>query len=210
MMTTSFENCFSKENIEEALHELEGKRDGCGVDGVYLSQLREYWDINGDDILELLKKETYEPGVVREAEIITSKGKRRLIALYNSIDRLLLRCVSQVIQTKCEDGSFYLKNLGIIQGNSLSPFLSNLYLMPLDKEMKENNEKYCRFADDIVVFFKERGDAEKFYPRLLNKLRDEFKLQHNKQKSGIQSGTIISCLTMSLEKNTFLWRRREL
>ncbi len=267
MMITSFEDIFSEEMVEEALADLEGKRDGCGVDGVYLSQLREYWEINHEDILEMLCKELYEPGVVRETEIINNKGKRRQIALYNSIDRLILRCISQKLQEECddvfedncfafrnnrgveaavkiaadymdegctwlvkidissyydsisiirmekmlakyipdgrlrrliskylypevekEDGTFYNKRYGIIQGSPLSPFLSNLYLTPLDRELASKDMKYCRFADDICVFFMSKEEASAFYPRILNKLRDDFDLNHNKEKSGIFEG----------------------
>ena len=221
MMTTSFEDIFNDEMIEEALTDLEGKRDSCGVDGVYLSQLREYWEINSDDILEMLLKETYEPGIIREVEIINNKGKRRIISLYNSLDRLILRCISQKLQQECdelfedhcfafrnnlgveaavktasdymdegftwlvkvdissyydcisierleemlskylpdsrlrrliskylhpevekEDGTFYYKRFGIVQGSPLSPFLSNLYLTPLDRELAIKDIRY--------------------------------------------------------------------
>jgi hypothetical protein len=74
MTTISFDDIFSKDAIEEVMQELETKRDGCGVDGMPLSQLREFWEVNGDDILDMLKKDAYEPGMVREVEIINNKA----------------------------------------------------------------------------------------------------------------------------------------
>jgi len=266
-MTTSFEDIFSNEAVEEAIKDLESKRDGCGIDGVYLSQIREYWEINHEDILDLLTSEKYYPGTVREVEIVNNKGKRRVIALYNSIDRLILRCISQMLQTECddifedrcfafrnnkgveaavklaadymdeggtwlvkidissyydtisiarveemlkkylpdsklrrliskylhpevekEDGTFYTKKIGIIQGSPLSPFLSNLYLTPLDRELSKKEYRYCRFADDICLFCSEKNEASEVFTWLLSKLKDEFELYHNKEKSGVFEG----------------------
>ncbi len=267
MMTTSFEDIFSKENVEDVLVELESKRDGCGPDGIYLSQLREFWEINGEDILAMLREETYETGIVREVEIINHKGKRRQIALYNSVDRLIQRCIAKRLQEECddifedncfafrngkgvetavkkaadymdsgrtwvakidissyydcisiqrveemlktylpegktrrligkflhpeverEDGGFYTKKIGIIQGSSLSPFLSNLYLTPLDREFAAGGQCYCRFADDICVFFHEKQEASDYYMSLIKKLNDSFDLHQNKEKSGVFQG----------------------
>ncbi|NQT67162.1 MAG: RNA-directed DNA polymerase [Actinobacteria bacterium] len=48
---------------------------------------------------------------------------------------------------------------GIPQGNEVSSFLGNIYLLPLDKEInkfcKKKNAKYFRYVDDIKIFSKE-------------------------------------------------------
>ncbi len=93
-----FESIFTKDKTEEAISFLETKKDSCGVDGIYLSELREYWTINGNDILEILKNEKYTPGLVKKVEIVNYKGKKRKIAMFNSIDRMILRCLAQDIQ----------------------------------------------------------------------------------------------------------------
>lgn len=89
-----FEDIFTEENIEEALRFLETKYDSCGMDGLYLSHLREYWKINGQDILEMLGAERYNPVPVRNTVIVNKKGKRRTISLFSSLDRLILRCMA--------------------------------------------------------------------------------------------------------------------
>ena len=98
MKTIYFESIFSEKMIDESMKDLEKKRDSCGIDGVFLSELREYWNINGGRIRDSIIKGEYTPGTVREIEIFNYKGKRRTIALYNSIDRLILRCLAQRIQ----------------------------------------------------------------------------------------------------------------
>ena len=89
---------FSAAAIEEALSALEEKKNSSGSDGLMLSELRSYWKINGASILDSLERETYEPGLVRITELLGRNGKRRKIALFNSLDRLLLRCLSQRLQ----------------------------------------------------------------------------------------------------------------
>lgn len=267
MKTIYFESIFSEEMIDESMKDLESKRDSCGIDGVYLSELREYWDINGRRIRDSIIKGEYTPGTVREIEIFNYKGKRRTIALYNSIDRLILRCLAQRIQKdydyiftddcyayregfgveaavkqvtdylnedyiywikidiknyydnisivemeriineyiedsstkkliikylhteiECENGTFRHKNKGIVQGNPISPFLSNLYLSSFDNQMQAMGYRYCRFGDDICIFFNDREKAEKAYGDVIKTLKTEFKLDINKNKSGIYEG----------------------
>ncbi len=97
-----FDEIFEPAIIDEAVSYLESRKDSCGIDGILLSELREYWLINGNDILEMLRRERYTPGIIRIIEIVNYKGKKRKIALYNSLDRMILRCLSQKIQT-CYD-----------------------------------------------------------------------------------------------------------
>lgn len=52
---------------------------------------------------------------------------------------------------------------GIPQGNEISSFLGNLYLVPLDRALtrfcKERNAKWFRYVDDVKVFTKSEHDA---------------------------------------------------
>lgn len=98
MISVQLEDVFSDTAIEESLGYLEGKRDSSGPDGVALSGIRNFWDMNRDSLLSELAEERYQPGNVQMVEIVTYKGKHRTIAAYNSIDRLLLRCMAQGLQ----------------------------------------------------------------------------------------------------------------
>jgi CRISPR-associated endonuclease Cas1 len=55
----------------------------------------------------------------------------------------------------------HLKEKGLEQGNPLSPLLSNLYLIPLDCELKRTGFHYVRYADDFVLLDKTQPDPEK-------------------------------------------------
>lgn len=81
--------------LDCALTFLEKKRDSCGVDGIFLSGLREYIHLNWSGIKELLLSGNYEPGLVETHEIIKYNGKRRMISKFCSIDRLILQMIEK-------------------------------------------------------------------------------------------------------------------
>ncbi len=93
----------SEENIALAMEHLQSRRDSCGGDGVNLSELQEYWELNGKKITELILDRNYEPGLVVKKEIVSTHGKPREIALINSVDRLLLRAMAQKISPFVDD-----------------------------------------------------------------------------------------------------------
>ena len=49
---------------------------------------------------------------------------------------------------------------GIGMGISLTPLLTNIYLHQLDMYIKAKGIPFCRFGDDVVLFFKARLRAE--------------------------------------------------
>ena len=93
---------FAEDKIEEAMADLSHKRDGCGCDGVMLSELNEYWQINRETVLSAIFSADYEPNMVKEVEIVNYKGKRRTIAIYCSVDRLILKCIAAYLQEKLD------------------------------------------------------------------------------------------------------------
>lgn len=103
MQQVTLEEILEQENVDQALEYLGSKRDNCGMDGMYLSELREFWNINGQDLIDELKAGNYRPGIVKNIEIINYKGKRRTISAYNSIDRLVLRAIMQKVQYAYDD-----------------------------------------------------------------------------------------------------------
>ncbi len=93
----SIDEILDNANIELALNYLATKQNSCGIDGIMLSDLREYWKVNGDNISTLIKGKKYEPGIICIREIVQPSGKKREIAKYNSIDRMLLRAIVQIL-----------------------------------------------------------------------------------------------------------------
>ena len=93
----SIDDVFQTRNIELALGQLESKHDSCGIDGIKLSQLRDYWNSNRESLIADIKEGKYIPGVSSLVEILKSNGKKRIIAKLNSVDRLILRAIEQVV-----------------------------------------------------------------------------------------------------------------
>lgn len=102
MVDITLEDIFTNENIEEALDDLAGKKDVCGPDGLSLSQLPHYWEVNGKKIRETLFTGRFRPGTVQNIEIVNRNGKKRKISVMNGIDRLILRCIAQIMQPACD------------------------------------------------------------------------------------------------------------
>jgi len=105
---------FASENVELALEMLEKKHDSSGIDGIKLSEIREYWKIHGEDVVSAISEGSYYPGTTSLVEILKSNGKRRIIAKLNSVDRLILRCIEQILdpiaEKTFEDSSFAYRN----------------------------------------------------------------------------------------------------
>lgn len=101
-MGISIEAVLSEENMAMAMEFLRSKRDSCGIDGVMLSDLSDYWGVNKQRVCDSIRGCTYTPGIVKLSEIVNSKKKYRTISLMNSIDRLIYRALLQVMAPEWE------------------------------------------------------------------------------------------------------------
>ena len=258
----TIDDLLSEENIKQAFTHFRNKKNGKGADGIPLSDLEEYWKLNHETIEKQLRSGTYEPGVVKESEIVNGKGKRRTISLLNTIDRFITRLLAQELKKHIEseflDCSFafqenkgiqraveqcrlyinggcdyvvsidikdffdtihpnrllsllrekisddrvikllesYIKcnvqtedkierkTIGIVQGNSISPILSNLYLHELDKTMEERGYCWVRFCDDLNIYATCMEEASDILNDVTKKIRS-FGLELNERKTGI-------------------------
>jgi len=78
------------------------------------------------------------------------------------------------------------KELGINQGDNISPFLSNLYLDEFDKYLESENISFVRFADDIIIFGKNHKEA-KSNSQKSEQFLEKLKLNFNPKKRYISS-----------------------
>lgn len=78
------------------------------------------------------------------------------------------------------------KNTGILQGSSLSPLLSNLYLSEFDKWMENQEYIFTRFADNINVYVENLQKGYFILEQTKQKLL-EYSLEVNKEKTGVFS-----------------------
>ena len=59
---------------------------------------------------------------------------------------------------------------GVAQGLPLSPFLSNLYLVDLDRFFSQAGQSFVRFADDLLLLARERREVEEARAELERRL----------------------------------------
>ncbi len=74
---------------------------------------------------------------------------------------------------------------GIPQGSSLSPFLCNIYLTPLDNYLESNGIDFVRYADDIVILSKDFNSAETALEKMKNFLMEPLLLELKPAKTQI-------------------------
>lgn len=76
------------------------------------------------------------------------------------------------------------KDFGLPQGPPASHILADIYLYPVDREMREKRIVFFRYMDDIRIFTKTKTDLKKSLKYLVRALRD-LKLNLNPKKTYI-------------------------
>lgn len=61
-----------------------------------------------------------------------------------------------------KNGELTDKRIGIYQGSTIAPILSNIYMMETDKIIEQETDFYVRYSDDMLVLFSELDQAEKY------------------------------------------------
>lgn len=102
MIDVGIARILEKENLQEALNALLARKDGCGTDGMMLSELPNFLDLNPDWFESYREKNGGRMSSVQAMEILSEKGKKRIIYLLNSLDRLIGRLICQAVQPELE------------------------------------------------------------------------------------------------------------
>lgn len=101
-------------------------------------------------------------------------------------DKRVLSLIKGYLFCTVSDGEkVYEKQEGLIQGSSMSPVLSNLYLHRLDLFLEQNQYNFIRFADNIYIYTSNKEHAMHIYQDIERHIIEEFALQINKSKSGV-------------------------
>jgi RNA-directed DNA polymerase len=76
-------------------------------------------------------------------------------------DGRVLRLIRRFLKAGCiADGQQLLTEEGTPQGGVISPLLSNILLTPFDREMRKRGFQLTRYADDWVLTFRTKQEAE--------------------------------------------------
>lgn len=99
------EKLFSEERLKDAVEKLLLKKDSCGIDGICISQYKEYFELNGEAIRNRLVTGEYQPDAVLLVELLKKNGKKRKISKYTCTDRVILEIIKQEL-TPYWEGKF--------------------------------------------------------------------------------------------------------
>lgn len=80
-------------------------------------------------------------------------------------------------------GMFEKTEVGMPQGGPLSPFLSNIMLNELDKELTRRGHRFVRYADDCMIFCKSRKSAERTLNNIVPYIEEKLFLKVNYTKT---------------------------
>lgn len=111
----------------------------------YIREGEEYWVVKGDFRTFL---DTVDLGIISQAVEDLFSNEPLLLDLY----------LKYLYNPRLREGRLLPRTVGLPRGGTLTPFLANLYLKPLDQALERF--KYLRYADDIFIFAKSRAQAE--------------------------------------------------
>ena len=101
-------------------------------------------------------------------------------------DKRVLRLIRAfLIAGVMEDGLVKSVDEGTPQGGPLSPFLSNIVLDDLDKELARRGHRFCRYADDCNIYVRSHRAGERVMASICRFLTNKLRLKVNEAKSAV-------------------------
>jgi len=70
-----------------------------------------------------------------------------------------------------------------VQGSPLSPLLSNIMLLELDRELERKGLRFVRYADDFSIYVKTKAIARKVGNNIYKFLKKKLKLSINRERA---------------------------
>ena len=92
-----WERIFSRENLLEAMRQVERNKGAAGVDGMEVKELREHLVLNWTKVRAKLEAGEYEPSPVRRVSIPKPDGGERLLGIPAVQDRLIQQAINRVL-----------------------------------------------------------------------------------------------------------------
>ncbi len=104
-------------------------------------------------------------------------------------DRALITLVKRFLRAgvTLPDGLTEPTLKGSPQGGPLSPLLSNIYLDRFDKVLEARRLRFCRYADDCVIYVRTQRAGERVLESCTRYLEGTLKLRVNREKTHVGS-----------------------
>jgi len=100
--------------------------------------------------------------------------------------------IEELKNRKVYEEHFLSSELGIPQGNALSPLLANICLSDFDQRMIKEDIKMVRYADDFIILCKDKAQANKAFDIALEELEQNLKLKVYPLKTTEEEGQKVS------------------
>ena len=104
-----------------------------------------------------------------------------------------------------ENGEVTPNELGTPQGGCISPLLANIYLDEFDKELESRGLRFCRYADDVVIFVKSERAAERVMASVTSWLKRKLFLTASATKTKVVRPSRSTFLGFTFWKSTKGW-----
>ena len=138
---------------------------------------------------QLYIKEGYEYVVDIDLEKFFDRVNhdRLMSRLANRIeDKRVLKLIRSYLEAGIfEDGLISTPSEGTPQGGPLSPFLSNVVLDELDRELESRGHRFVRYADDCNIYVKSPRAGERVMASISSFITNRLKLKVNETKSAV-------------------------
>ena len=101
-------------------------------------------------------------------------------------DKRVLKLIRSFLTSGILIGSeIEFQSQGSAQGGPLSPFLSNIVLDELDKELENRGLRFARYADDLQIFVKSERAGIRVLENISKFIESKLKLKVNQSKSAV-------------------------
>jgi RNA-directed DNA polymerase len=124
-------------------------------------------------------------------------------------DKRLLKLIRAYVQAGIlDDGWVTIPEAGTPQGSPLSPFLSNVVLDELDKELEARGHRFCRYADDSNIYVRSLRAGERVMASINRFITGRLQLKANESKSAVDHPQNRSFLGLSFTGGRSAKRRK--
>ena len=154
-----------------------------------------------EDYLQMVSAEQKEYAEVFDYSKIAEKSGVITDYWTNNLLELILRkgnlnnAYKQVKKNKGKGG------IDGMQVDELLPFLSNVMLNELDKELENRGHRFVRYADDCMIFCKSRKSAERTLKNIIPFIEKKLFLKVNRKKTEVAHISTVKYLGYSFYRH---------
>lgn len=160
----TIDSVLSKKNIQRAFDHLNTRHNGQWQDTYPDTEVIEFWQVNGERVMEEIRACKYQPGPVTQYEILNGKGKRRIVTKLTEVDRLITRLLSQKLN------SFF--NPMFLSGSHA--YQENKGVLSATEQARDYIEQgYVFVAETDISNYFDEINLERLFELLKEKIEDE-------------------------------------